>query len=207
MPPTGMPEMKVDKLLWVGCLFCAAVFGQAGPNLVPNPDFHLDSRGKPASWVFWSPRHDLEPRTSVASDPGGVALKLTAVDFSSFGKWMAKDIAVKPGHFYRFDVLYKTTSILNERGSVGVMLSWNMPDGQPVQRDYVDRISPADPGWHRAERILRVPAKASNVTIELWLRWTADGSVSFRKPELVETKEPPSRKVKVVTTRIPIRWN
>lgn len=199
--------MKVDKLLWIGCLFCLTAFGQAGPNLVPNPEFHLGPKGKPIPWLFWSPRRDLEPRASVASDPEGTTLKLAAVDFSSFGKWIAKDIVVKPGHFYRFEVLYKPTGIVDERGSVGVMLSWNMPDGEPVQRDYVDQISVADYGWHRAERTLHAPEKANSVTIELWLRWTANGSVIFRGPKLVETKEPPPRKVKVITTRIPIRWN
>jgi hypothetical protein len=54
---------------------------------------------------------------------------------------------------------------------------------------------------------LRVPKKATNVTVELWLRWTADGSVSFRNPILTETNEPAQRKVKVVTTRIPVNWN
>ncbi|MBZ5565839.1 MAG: hypothetical protein LAP13_25895, partial [Acidobacteriia bacterium] len=77
-----------------------------------------------------------------------------------------------------------------------------MPDGQPVQRDYVDQISAVDHGWRRAGRTLRVPEKATNVTIELWLRWTAGGSVNFRNPKLVETNEPPPRKVRVVTTRI-----
>jgi predicted amidohydrolase len=158
--------------------------------------------GKPISWQFWSPRPDLEPRAEVANDAEGATLRLTAVDFGSFGKWLAKDIPVSTGHFYRFEVLYKPTGILNEHGSVGVMLSWNAPDGQPVQRDYVDEISAAEHGWHRAARTLRIPEKATNLTIELWLRWTADGSVRFRNPSLIETREPHARKVRVVTTRI-----
>lgn len=194
--------MNFHRLLWVVCLCSVSACAQTRADLVPNPEFRVDPMGKPIPWQFWSPRPDLEPRASVASDPEGVTLKLAAVDFSSLGKWIAKDIAVSPGHFYRFEVLYKPTGIVDERGSVGVMLSWNMPDGQPVQRDYVDQISAVDHGWRRAGRTLRVPEKATNVTIELWLRWTAGGSVNFRNPKLVETNEPPPRKVRVVTTRI-----
>ena len=197
--------MNVHRFLWVGCLCSVTALGQASANLVLNPEFRVDSKGQPISWQFWSPRRDLEPRANVASGQEGATLQLSAVDFTSFGKWMNKGIPVSAGHCYRFEVLYKTTSIINERGSVGAMLSWNTPDGQAVQRDYVDDISVAENSWHRAARTLRVPERATNVTVELWLRWTADGSVSFSKPTLTETNEPPRRNVKVVTTRIPVR--
>jgi len=202
-----VPKMNVHRFLWVGCLCSLTALGRASANLIPNPEFRVDSNGQPISWQFWSPRPDLEPRANVASGQEGAALRLAAVDFTSFGKWMNKGIPVSAGHCYRFEVLYKATRIPNERGSVGVMLSWNAPDGQAVQRDYVDEISAAENSWHRAARILRVPKKATNVTVELWLRWTADGSVSFRNPILTETNEPAQRKVKVVTTRIPVNWN
>jgi len=199
--------MNVRRLLWVGWLCSVAACAQVKANLVPNPEFHVDATGKPLSWQFWSPRPDLQPRANVAKDVDGAALQLAAADFTSFGKWIAKDIPVSAGHFYRFEVLYMPTSMVNERGSVGVMLSWYAPDGQPVQRDYVDEISSAQQGWRRAARTLRVPEKATNVTIELWLRWTANGSVRFRNPSLMETSEPPPREVKVVTTTIPVQWN
>lgn len=199
--------MSVHRLLWVGCLCCVTALGQASSNLIPNPEFRVDSKGQPNSWQFWSPRPDLEPHANIASGPEGSALRLAAVNFSSFGKWINKDIPVRTGHCYRFEVLYKTTRIVNERGSVGVMLSWNLPNGHAVQRDYVDELSVAEDGWHRATRTLRVPEKATNVTVELWLRWTADGAVSFRNPSLAEAQETPPRKVKVVTTRIPVPRN
>ena len=198
--------MSLYKLLVIGCLWSVAAFAQGNANLVPNPEFRVDQTGKPISWQFWSPRLDLQPRAGVGKEAEGATLRLTAVDFSSFGKWIVKDVPVNAGHFYRFDVLYKPTGIIDERGSVGVMLSWNMSDGQSVQRDYVDRISSAENGWRRATRTLRAPEKTASVTIELWLRWTNAGSVSFRNPSLVQTSEPPPRRVKVVTTRIAQPW-
>jgi len=194
--------VSLHRLLWLACLGCVTAFAQAPANLVPNPEFRVDELGKPTSWQLWSPRRDLEPRGEVLNVEGARALQLTAVDFSSFGKWRSKEVGVTAGHFYRFEVLYQPKQIASERSSVGVMLTWNASDGHPVQRDYVDRIFPAENGWRRASRTFRAPEKASSVAIELWLRWTAEGSVSFRSPSLVEISQPAPRKVRVVTTRI-----
>jgi predicted amidohydrolase len=194
--------MRIYRLFSICCMCSVAVFAQGKANLVPNPEFRVDLTGNPISWQFWSPRLDLQPRAGVAKEAEGATLRLTAVDFSSFGKWIAKDIPVSAGHFYRFEVLYKSTGIVNERGSVGVMMTWNAPDGHSVQRDYVDRISSAEDGWRRASRTLRAPEGASRAMLELWLRWANGGSVSFKSPSLVEVSEPAPRKVRVVTTRI-----
>ncbi len=199
--------MKIYRLLAIGCLCGVTALAQQTANLVPNPEFRVDRTGKPISWHFWSPRSDLEPRAGIEKEAEGATLGLAAVDFSSFGKWMAEDIPVHAGICYRFEVLYKPTGIVNERGSVGVMLSWNGQDGKPLQRDYVDQISSAENGWRRAARTLRAPQKSASVTIELWLRWTSAGSVGFRNPSLVEASEPPPRRVRVVTTRIAQSWD
>jgi predicted amidohydrolase len=202
LPRRSYIWVNIHRLFGLGVLCCAAAFAQAPVNLVPNPEFRVDESGKPTSWRLWSPRPDLEPRAELLNVNGIRALQLTAVDFSSFGKWRSKEIGVTSGHFYRFEVLYEPKHIVSERSSVGVMLSWKAPDGHPVQRDYVDKISPAENGWRRASRTFRAPEQASGVTIELWLRWTAEGSVSFRSPSLVEINQPAPRKVRVVTTRI-----
>jgi len=138
--------MIVRRLLLCACL-CSVTAAQVRANLVPNPEFRLNASGKPVSWQFWSPRPDLQPRADVWKDADAGALRLTSIDFGSFGKWLAKDIPVSAGRFYRFEVLYEPKGIVNERGSVGVMLSWDARDGQPVQRDYVDQISAAEKGW------------------------------------------------------------
>ena len=75
--------MNFHRLLWVVCLCSVSACAQTRADLVPNPEFRVDPMGKPIPWQFWSPRPDLEPRASVASDPEGVTLKLAAVDFSS----------------------------------------------------------------------------------------------------------------------------
>ena len=193
---------KIYPAIWVICLCCVTGFAQTPVNLVPNSELRVDDSGNPTSWQFWFPRADLEPHGEVLNIEGAGALQLTAVDFSSFGKWRSKRIEILSGHFYRFEVLYHPKHIVSERSSVGVMLSWVASDGHPIQRDYVDRISAAEDGWRRASRTLRAPEQASAVTVELWLRWTTEGSVSFRSPSLVEVSQRAPRKARVVTTRI-----
>ena len=198
--------MKAHRLLLLVCVCSMTAFAQTKTNLVTNPEFRVDAAGQPISWQFWSPRPDLRPRADVANDAEGAVLRLTASDSSSFGKWLSTSIPVTAGHFYQLHVLYKPQGIFNERGSVGVMLTWKTADGKPVQRDYVERISAAENGWQSAARTLPAPETATSVTVELWLRWTARGSVEFRSPSLIETSEPAPRNVRVVTTRIPVRW-
>ena len=183
-------------------LFLAAALQAASPNLVPNPDFRLGPDQQPLAWKTWSPAPALRPASEVVPDPAGTMLRLAARDFSSFGKWLSSDVPVQAGHFYRFEVLYRPEHIVDERGSVGMMLSWN-PASQPaVQRDYIDRTSPANNGWRRATRTFQAPENSVSVTVELWLSRTQSGSVCFRNPTLVEVPRPDPRKVRVVTTKI-----
>ncbi len=190
----------------LAALACAAALAQApAPNLAPNPEFRLDAAGAPAGWKAWSPRPALAPASRVMAEPGGSVLRLEARDAASFGKWLASPVPVRPLAFYEFEVRYRPEGLADDASSVSVMLSWNGADGRPVQRDYVDRISPAASGWRLASRTLRAPEKAASVSIELWLRWTPSGSVSFNHPRLSEVAAPARRTARIVTTRIPAR--
>jgi hypothetical protein len=151
---------------------------------------------------MWSPLAELHPSQDVVDVPGGKALRVVSHDFASFGKWLASGISVQPDRGYRFEVLFKAHGVSDETGSVGGMLSWFDAVGKPLQRDYVDGISPAQAGWQRAARVLRAPSRAVSVTVELWLRWTNNGAVYFKDPCLEEVPVPSQRHVRVVTTRI-----
>ena len=174
-----------------------------GGNLLPNPEFRTAGDGAPAGWSTWSPLPSLAPAAAVESGAEGNCLRLQAREFASFGKWVSSGAAVQAGRYYRFEVLYSPERIANEPASVGVLLTWNAADGRPVQRDYVDEVTPAGGAWRRAARVIAAPEKAAAVVVELWLRWSEAGSVRFRGPSLVEAPAPAARRVRVVTTRIP----
>jgi predicted amidohydrolase len=189
-------------MTWLAFALGATQLLQAAPNLVPNPEFRVQTEATPKGWQTWSPVAELRPAQDVVDVPGGKALRVVSHDFASFGKWLAAGIAVHPGHGYRFEVLFKAEGVSDETGSVGTMLSWYDIAGKPLQRDYVDRISPAQGSWQRAARVLRAPSRATTVTVELWLRWTHAGAVYFKDPCLDEVSVPSPRYVRVVTTRI-----
>lgn len=178
-------------MTWLALVLGAAQLLQAAPNLLPNPEFRVQVEGAPKGWQTWSPLAELRPAQDVVDVPGGKALRVVSHDFASFGKWLAAGIAVQPGHGYRFEVLFKAEGVSDETGSIGGMLSWYDIAGQPLQRDYVDRISPAQGSWQRAARVLRAPLRAATVTVELWLRWTKDGAVYFKDPCLAATRAIP----------------
>ena len=61
--------MNAHRLLLVVCLCSVTAFAQTRANLVPNPEFRVDTAGKPLSWQFWSPRPDLRPRAASQMTP------------------------------------------------------------------------------------------------------------------------------------------
>lgn len=167
-------------------LFAAAV------NLVPQD---------PSAWTTWSARPEVAPRADIVSAAGPV-LRLRATNFASYGKWMAAVPGIQGGRNYRFEVQYRPEKIADEGVSVAVVLSWSTAEGKQLQRDYVDRVTPAADGWRTASRTLRSPDAAHAVSVELGLRWTASGTVLWKNAALSETAAPPPRKVRIVTTRI-----
>lgn len=175
---------------------------QLPENLVPNPEVRAGSKRAPLSWEAWSPTPELRPAMDVMDEGGVKVLRVASRDFSSFGKWLVTGIAIQPGRYYQFEVQYRPEGLTDERGSVANLLSWNSATGEPLQRDYVDRIESADDGWCRASRTLRAPDKATSVTVELSPRWTKTGSVCFRNPRLMAVPAPAARRVRVVTTRV-----
>jgi len=197
----------ISSHMTLALALCALPLLQAAPNLVPNPEFKVDAGGTPTGWHAWAPLAELRPAQDVVEVPGGKALRVVSRDFASFGKWLASGIAVQPGHGYRFEVLFKTEGVSDETGSVGGMLSWYDIAGRPLQRDYVDRISPAQQTWQRAARVIRAPSRAITVTVELWLRWSKAGTVYFKNPCLEEVPAPSQRHARVVTTRIQEQTN
>ena len=198
--------MRILQLTWLA-VACVPLRAGSPPNRVPNPEFRLDAQGTPLGWQAWSPLPELRPTLDVVDAGGGKALRLASRDFASVGKWRAAGIAIQSGHYYRFEVQYRPEGLTDERGSVAGLLTWDSASGEPVQRDYVDRIELAGDGWRSATRVMRAPEKSATLTVELVLRWTRAGSVCFRNPKLVEVPAPAARRVRVVTTRIDDRPN
>lgn len=166
----------------------------AGDNLIGS-----------AEWKPWAALPSLAPRTEMKQTPEGPLLRLQAQRFESYGKWTATAPAVRAGQAYEFDVQYRAENITHEDVSVAAILTWRAAAGKGLrQRDYADQLADAGGGWKRLTRRLIAPEGAESLGVELTLRWTAKGAVTWRSPRLREVAAPPKRPVRLVTTRMPL---
>ncbi len=188
------------------CVFSLTTFAegqQTRRNLIPNPDFKTDANGKPVGWTFWSPRPVIAPEATVVQQGDGNLLRMKANRFACYGKWTTVVPDMRPGKSYKFRVFYEAEQVDKEDVSVAAIISWCKDDSgqKPLQRDYADEVSAVDE-WRLIARTLQAPKEAQSVKVELVLRWTDEGSVLWREPELVEVEPRPHRKIRVVTTHI-----
>jgi predicted amidohydrolase len=172
-------------------------------NLVPNAEFKTAADGQPAGWSTWAPRAALAADADTVEAAGGRALRLRSRGYHTFGKWTARVAAIEPRKTYRFEVLYRPEGIENEQVSVDAILSWcrNAACTEFVQRDYVDRLS-REGDWRRLRREFRAPAESVALRIELGLRLSEHGAVTWSRPSLAEVSAAPHRTARIVTTRV-----
>ncbi len=164
-------------------------------GLMPPPDGNLLRN---AEWSQWSPRPELAP----AGRREPELFTLQASRFEQYGRWKTT-VAATPGAYYRFEGRYQAQGIADENTSVAVMLSWwSSPQGTgEIQRDYVDGLERAGE-WKKLYRTVQAPEGAKAVSVELVLRWTAGGAVTFSGIRLDRAPVPAPRVVRLATTRI-----
>ncbi|HVX67673.1 MAG TPA: carbon-nitrogen hydrolase family protein [Bryobacteraceae bacterium] len=193
--------MKSILLALVAVLGAAAAPPET--NLVPNAEFRTTAGGKPDGWSTWAPRPALAADADTVEAAGGRALRLRSRGYHTFGKWTARVDKIEPRKTYRFEVLYRPEGIENEQVSVDAILSWcrNAACTEFVQRDYVDRLTP-EGEWRRLRREFRAPGESVAVQVELGLRLSEHGAVTWARPSLAEVAADPHRTARIVTTRV-----
>ena len=167
-------------------------------------------------WQSHSPRQELSPKFQ---NDGGI-LQINAEGRSgAIGQWQAY-FSVKGGHYYRFSAVRKTWGIdrQNVQRHVVERLIWLDAAGKKVNRDEptyssyrpgtAPRAEPEFPrmkgvmtrgGWDEVLDIFRAPKAATQVKVELCLRWLNDGRVSWRHVSIKPVAEPKPRKVRLAT--------
>ena len=138
--------MNCLQLTATAAVLCLPGLAAPPGNLMPNPEFRVGAGSTPEGWRIWSPLAVPRPAQAIVELPGGRALRVASADFASVGKWQTSGIDIQGGHYYQFEVLYRPDGLTDERGSVANLLSWNSATGEPLQRDYVDRIAPSEDG-------------------------------------------------------------
>ena len=167
-------------------------------------------------WETHTPRAELEPSWGKEGDvltifPNGRK--------GAVGQWQAI-FPVKGGHHYRFSAIRKTwdIDIQNVQRHIVERLIWLDADGNKVKRDEptfssyrpgtAPRAEPEFPrvtgamtrgGWVEVLEVFKAPKAATQVKVELCLRWLDAGRVSWRLVSLKPVPEPEPRKVRLAT--------
>jgi len=201
--------MRLTPLL-VGVLCCLsfvpanAETAEKAPNLIPNPELRLDSKGLPIGWKLWTPRPILAPAGTAVVRDGVPMLSLHADRYECDGRWVAVVNGIEPGKYYRLEAAYSTENVGWPTMSVAGLLIWaDYPDGRgEIQTDYLDDERTDAGPWHRSYRTIQAPEGARSVRVELGLRVSKGGTVYWKNIRLVAVPPPAPRRVRIVTTMI-----
>ena len=173
----------------------------------------LEAAAPLCEWETHTPRKELEPAWGLSENtmtifPDGRR--------GAIGQWQAR-FAVKGGQHYRFSAMRRTTGIANVQRHIVERLIWLDAKGNKVRRDeptfssYRPGTAPqAEPefpragmanrvGWVPVSDIYRAPTQATQVKVELCLRWLDAGKVSWRDVSVSPVAAPKPRKVRLAT--------
>ena len=166
-------------------------------------------RAQPAEWVERFPREEIAPRFSQTAS-GDLTL---AAKVSGTNGHFLKVFPIEGGKSYAFSAERLAQGIEHERRSCVVRIEWYGPGGRNVQSPHpvnpayfgkaTDAARPDFPrdgetledGAVRVRDTYRAPAEATEAHVQLHLRWTEAGRVTWRKVSFAECEPLPPRLV------------
>jgi predicted amidohydrolase len=172
----------------------------------------------PNGWTASSPRDEIRPDFAYdakggADGKGCFIIKADARDGLA-GFWK-KTFPVTGGKHYHFSASYQAKGVALPRRSILVELHWRdakgkrVPLDQPGVTDYLrgatamaetdfpaTKVTDRD-GWTPVSDTYQAPSKATQVIVELHLRWAPGGEVRWGGVALTETEPLPPRKVRL----------
>ncbi len=155
----------------------------------------------PGGWKFVAVREEIAPKPSFSLDKSGDYRLIMNGNGneSEDGRWF-KRVPVTAGKYVLFTARYKFTDIATPTRSIIASVLWLDENGKQVEQAEFPLTVPGDcDGYKRVTATYEVPAKATQAELQLRLRWTASGEVSWRDIELKETAAPTPRKVKIAS--------
>ena len=174
----------------------------------------------PAGWSSVSPRDEIRPefKYDATGGPDGKECFIIKADRREGldGCWR-KTFPITGGKHYWFNVTYQAKGVALPRRSIVAELYWRdaagkkVPLDQPGVTDYVrggtamaETEFPStqqsdNKGWTMVGDIYQAPSKATQVIVELHLRWTTNSEVRWTNPGLMEIKPPAPRKARLAT--------
>lgn len=152
-------------------------------------------------WNSWFQRGELAPQCEKVQMDDAAGLKMSSARFEQYGKWLCEVPGIVGGATYSFSVEYMVQNITHESVSMHGMLSWQDAD-KAITRDYIDRVQDIGNGWKSMSRTLEAPETALKLIVELVLKWSDNGAVTWRNPILRKVEPLQHRTVKVASAFI-----
>jgi predicted amidohydrolase len=180
-----------------------------------------DSAAKaPKGWTASAPRDEIRPTFAYDADggPDGKGCFVIKADQREGldGCW-TKAFPVTGGKHYHFRALYHAQSVSVPRRSVLAELHWKDAKGKKVPLDepavtgYLRGSTPMaetefpstrgtdGQGWTEVADTFQAPSRATQVVVELHLRWVTGATVRWAGVSLKQAGPPPARKVRLAT--------
>jgi predicted amidohydrolase len=174
----------------------------------------------PGGWTAAAPRDEIRPE--FAFDPAGGTdgkgcFVIRADGRDGLAGFWTKAFPITGGKYYRFAANYQAKGVTVPRRSVVVELHWRdaqgkkVPLDQPGVTDYLRGATAiaetefpttreADrQGWTEVSDTYRAPSRATQVVVELHLRWAANAEVRWSGVTLTGTEPPAPRTVRLAT--------
>jgi predicted amidohydrolase len=200
----------VSLLAWDWLSFAADTKTNKTSNTVTASD----------GWTTASPRDEIRP--DFAYDPkggpdGGGCFAITADRREGLDGCWQRGFPVNGGKYYHFHTNYQAKGVSVPRRSIVAELHWRdvagkaVPlDQQPVtgylrgatamaETEFPTTRGTDRQGWTEMSETYQAPTKATQVIVQLHLRWAANSEVRWSGAVLTETEQPTPRKVRLAT--------
>jgi predicted amidohydrolase len=171
-------------------------------------------------WTAAAPRDEIRPEFAydAAGGPDRTECFIIRADRREglAGCWK-KAVPVAGGKYYRFTARYKARGVPAPLRSIVAELHWQDARGKKVPLDHpgvTDYLRGATAmaetefpttrgtdraGWTEVSDTYQAPLRATQVVVELHLRWAAGAEVRWGALVLTETSPPPPRNVRLAT--------
>jgi predicted amidohydrolase len=187
---------------------------------LPTPATQQPTATAPDGWTPSAPREEIRPEFGY--DPKGGAdgkgcFIIKADSREGLAGCWKKTFPVNGTKYYRFSASYLAKAVALPRRSILVELHWRDAQGKKVPLDepgvtaylrgatamaeteFPATKGPDAKGWTEVSDTYQAPSKATQVTVELHLRWAPGSEVRWSSVALAETEPPPPRKVRLAT--------
>ena len=170
--------------------------------------FLVSCGGEASEWTSHAPREEISP---VFENSNNLLVLSSPGNPSTNGHWR-RVFPIVGGQPYRFQALRKAESIDHPRRSCVVRIEWEGADGKPVMSpEFINpsyfgqietRAKPEYPrdageenGWVKVDDTYLAPLDAVAAKVQLHLRWTENGRVTWKDVSFEPTPAMPRRKV------------